>query len=311
VHYLPGNHDRLLNATSATRARVRTLLGLGTSPDPFPHVFDCQDPRVLVRHGHEYDPLNFGVAFPSDAPLPDHIPLAAYDDWTFGDFITVEVATGLPDAFRHFHGDDAVAGDFLLSTVYRRLLEFDDVRPQSRLVPFLLQIPGCEERDVWKALEPAVRDLLGRLVDHRYLEAAFRKGGVSAAWKGLLDTRFWRAGLPLAVVKWLGALSARGGDSDPARLAAREQLVTHGDRRFVIAGHTHRPQVALLSDRGDFERYFVDTGTWRNVVLSSDSREFANAKAQTYVVVYSSDEDPDGRTKGESFDYWSGYTKRW
>jgi hypothetical protein len=27
--------------------------------------------------------------------------------------------------------------------------------------------------------------------------------------------------------------------------------------------------------------------------------------------VYSSDEDATARRRGESFDYWSGYTRRW
>ncbi len=311
VHYLPGNHDRVVNATPATRARVRELLGLEARSEPFGHVFECDDPRVLVRHGHEYDPLNFGMAFPSDAPIPALVPLAAYGDWTFGDFITVEVAMGLPHTFRAVHGDEAIASDDLKLTVYKRLLEFDDVRPQSQLVPFLLAIPGCDERLVWRALEPAVVALLERVVSSPHLDAALRKGRVSPVWRALLDTRFWRLGLPLWAVRKLGALAARGDAYDPSTVAAREQGVTEGHRRFIIAGHTHRPQVALVSNRAKFDRYFVDTGTWRNVVFSAPSGEFSNAKAMTYVVVYSSDEDPDGARKKESFDFWSGYSKRW
>ena len=311
VHYLPGNHDRLVNATPATRVRVRELLGLEAHSEPFGHVFECDDPRVLVRHGHEYDPLNFGAVFPSDAPIPALAPLAAYDEWTFGDFITVEVAVGLPHAFREVHGDEAIAGDALKATVYKRLLEFDDVRPQSELVPFLLSIPGCDQRLVWNALEPAVRSLLDRIADSPHLDAALRRGRVSPIWKALLDTRFWRLGLPLWSVRRLGALVAKVDSSDAATIAMRELAATQGDRRFVIAGHTHRPQVALLSDRANFDRYFVDTGTWRNVVFSNAAGQFSNAKAMTYVLVYASDEDLDGTHKGESFDYWSGYTKRW
>jgi UDP-2,3-diacylglucosamine pyrophosphatase LpxH len=311
VHYLPGNHDRLVNATPATRAKVRELLGLEGGTEPFGHVFESDDPRVLIRHGHEYDPLNFGAVFPQGAPIPVHVPLAAYRDWTFGDFITVDVAVGLPHAFREVHGSDRIAGDAMKSTVYKRLLEFDDVRPQSQLVPFLLSIPGYDPGLVWKVLEPVVRRLLDRIAASPHLEAALRKGRVSPAWVALLETRAWRLGLPLWAVQRLGALAARGDAANPPAAAAREAAVVEGDRRFVIAGHTHHPRVALLSDRASFDRYFIDTGTWRNVVFSSGAGEFSNAKALTYVVVYSSREDAEGTRKGESFDYWSGYTKRW
>jgi UDP-2,3-diacylglucosamine pyrophosphatase LpxH len=311
VHYLPGNHDRLANATPSIRARVRHHLGLAGGDAPFPHVFDCEDPRVLVRHGHEYDPMNFGGALPSVAPIPARFAESAYDDWTFGDFITIEVAMGLPHAFRAVHGDAAIAADVQKATVYERLLEFDDLRPQSQLVPFLLTIPGRDAASVWASLEPAVRALLERIADSPHFRAALRKGRVPLVWRWLLGTRFWRLGLPLWLVRWLGGFAASADSSDPSIAAKREQQITEGNRRFVIAGHTHRPQVALLSTRDRFDRYFVDTGTWRNVVFSTPSGAFSNAKAMTYVVVYSSEEDATGRHRGESFDYWSGYTRRW
>ncbi len=310
VHYLPGNHDRLVNATPAIRARVCALLGTADPGGPFPHVYDSADPRVLVRHGHEYDPINFGAAFPREAPMPAEVAPAAYDEWTFGDFVTVEVAMGLPHAFRQVHGE-AIARDRLRASVYKRLLEFDDVRPQSELVPFVLTIPGFDPRMVWKELEPAVRLLLDRIAESPHLDAALARGRVSPVWKAFLDTRFWRLGLPLWLLQALGRAVSGSGRADPAAAAAREQVVEGGLKRLVVAGHTHHPQVALLSNQGGFDRYFVDTGTWRNVVLSSGAGDFSNAKALTYVVVYSSDEDRLRGRKEESFDYWSGYTKRW
>jgi 3',5'-cyclic AMP phosphodiesterase CpdA len=63
LHYLPGNHDRLANATTRVRSRVRELLGLPADDQPFPHVLTFQDPRVLVRHGHEYDRFNFAADY--------------------------------------------------------------------------------------------------------------------------------------------------------------------------------------------------------------------------------------------------------
>src|SRR5581483_7548850 len=51
IHYMPGNHDRVSNATPAVRSRIRQLLGLKGS-GCFPHYFLTGDPAVLIRHGH-------------------------------------------------------------------------------------------------------------------------------------------------------------------------------------------------------------------------------------------------------------------
>jgi len=88
--------------------------------------------------------------------------------------------------------------------------------------------------------------------------------------------------------------------------------------RAVIAGHTHEPQVALLDATSGVERYYIDTGTWRNrVPATPDEGGFGQLKALTYVVAYGRDEDPGkeqppaGSAKLWSLDYWSGFTQRW
>ena len=64
---------------------------------------------------------------------------ALYDKATFGDFVTVQVATRMPNIFRALYKDQ-VGTDPLLGTVYLRLLEFDDLRPQKAIVRFILDI---------------------------------------------------------------------------------------------------------------------------------------------------------------------------
>jgi len=127
IHYLPGNHDRLANATDRIRARVRELLGLSAQRGQFPHELRFQDPAVLIRHGHEYDRYNFSVDHRHQPPvLPGSFPAVEYDDPTLGDFTTVEVALQLAVLFRQ-HYDD-ICSDPVKAQVYQRLLEFDDVR---------------------------------------------------------------------------------------------------------------------------------------------------------------------------------------
>jgi UDP-2,3-diacylglucosamine pyrophosphatase LpxH len=317
LHYLPGNHDRLANATPRMRIRVRESLGLSPGGDsPFPHVLVCADPRVLVRHGHEYDRFNFSADY-SGRAIPASIGESEYGQPTFGDFVTVQLASRLPNLFRKYHGDRAILDSPVLRMLYVRLLEFDDLRPQSALPDFMLEIPGSGllETAIWRELRPVIRLLLDELSEQEFLWRWLHRLRVSWLIRLALWSRVWRLGLPL----WLIRLAAGRMSSDaegPERFAAREEVIREKRARLVIAGHTHQPQVAHLSTTEGLKQYYVDTGTWRNRVLASDRRtSFGRLKALTYVVVYGSDEDASHRhptaSKQESFDFWSGFTQRW
>jgi UDP-2,3-diacylglucosamine pyrophosphatase LpxH len=316
LHYMPGNHDRLANATNRIRARVRELLGLPADDKPFLHAVMLEDPRVLVRHGHEYDRFNFSVNY-SGMGLPSSIPEHEYSSPCFGDFVTVQVASRLPNLFRKHHSAQAIATDATLEVVYVRLLEFDDLRPQSALLDFLLHIPGSDlsEDAIWTRLKPVAVQLLDEVSREEFLWHWLRQLRISWVIRLAFWSRVWRLGLPLWLVR-LVATRMSGGDQGPARFAAQEEVIRRGEVRLVIAGHTHHPEVAHLRTTGALKQYYVDTGTWRNRVLMTPTRDsFGRVKALTYVVVYASDEDPAHRDpaapKQESFDYWSGFTQRW
>jgi UDP-2,3-diacylglucosamine pyrophosphatase LpxH len=80
--YLPGNHDRLANATPGLRDRVRELLGLSKAGGdmPFPHVYHAIKESVLVRHGQEYDPYNFGHDLSKESEIDSQLDLAWYGE---------------------------------------------------------------------------------------------------------------------------------------------------------------------------------------------------------------------------------------
>jgi UDP-2,3-diacylglucosamine pyrophosphatase LpxH len=308
VHYIPGNHDRLLNSTRTIRSRVRSLLGMTPGEDRFRNSIPFTDPRVLVRHGHEYDRYNFSKDYEGFDPFPATIPDADYDNPTFGDFITLEVATALPRLFRdEYERDGRIFDDPVLQQVYLRLLDFDDVRPQSALLDFLLHIPnGPGEDEVWHLLRPVVKTLLDRIYDHEYLRQWLHElhHGMYAF---LLKTRFWHANFALDLLKRYA--SDIGSPKGPGCVTVASHESALPGLRFVVAGHTHEPQVALI---GPKNQYYVDTGTWRLRVLYR-KHETGPIKAQTYVTVYAASEDrgTPPETKNESFDFWSGYTQRW
>ncbi len=345
LHYLPGNHDRLADSTASVRRKVRSLLSLPGVAEPFPHYFHFEDPRALIRHGHEYDPYNFSVDHRTSELLPAALPEEEYADPAFGNFVTVDIAARLPVLFREMHtarGHD-IPGDPVLRTVYQRLLDFDDLRPQSALMDFLLTTPGHDQNEVWRVLEPVVRHLLEEIHDHPFLLAWLRRydrpglPDVVDLVQLLLGWDALRRRIPLDWMRRMSDwISRRGSGPGPVALAEKEALVRDASVRFVVAGHSHNPGIEVIGSGcasaefgtagtsrggglrpapGGEAQYYVDTGTWRNRILSSLNRKaFGRLDALTYSILYRSDEDRGGdsqRAKQESLDYWSGFTQRW
>jgi UDP-2,3-diacylglucosamine pyrophosphatase LpxH len=319
MHYLPGNHDRLANATPAIRDKVRSLLKLGDSGD-FAHRFEFTDPNVFIRHGHEYDPVNFGSKL-RGRRIERDIRRELYDRATLGDFITVQVASRLPNLFRTRYGTE-IARDPVLRTVYLRLLEFDDLRPQSLIVSFILDIwPPRELAEqyrtrhddwrvlMWQKVEPVIRDLVADVIANLKVHPHVRS---LLPWyvRLLLPlVGLWRRPIPLVVmdgVAW--ALSKFDSGSQPYRAASREEALDE-TADFVAAGHTHAPQVAhLFTGKGGRKKYFVDTGTWRNAVLGSFRRSyFGRVNATTYVAFFG----PAGDKVERSFEFVTGMNQNW
>jgi len=78
----------------------------------------------------------------------------------------------------------------------------------------------------------------------------------------------------------------------PELMAQREELLQQKKVRLVIAGHTHHPQICLIASDKESDRFYVNTGTWRNRIPSTpDERTFGRIKALTYVMLFSAEED--------------------
>ncbi len=320
MHYLPGNHDRLANATDKIRRKVRALLKLADSGNSFDHSFLFKDPNVFIRHGHEYDPVNFGSKLKGWRIEQDIRP-ELYDRATLGDFITVQVASRLPNLFRARY-DGEIAKDPVLRTVYLRMLEFDDLRPQSLIVSFILDVwPPRElaqyrgKRDEWQAVmwekvEPVLHDLAADVLATLRVHPEVRALLPWYARLLLPLAGLWRWRIPLAAMNFVAwALQKFDGGAQPQRSAAREQVLDKGTD-FVAAGHTHQPQVAHLFTKDGRKKYFVDTGTWRNAVLGSFRRSyFGRVNATTYVAFIGP--VGDGEEVNRSFEFRTGMRQDW
>jgi hypothetical protein len=232
IHYLTGNHDRLSNATRAVRKRVRELIGL-KGDAPFLHVYLSKDPAVLVRHGHEYDGNNFSLDAEKLRTIPQEFPDRAYDEPNFGDFVTIDVAARLPYLLRRKYGDHQILTDKVMSNLYLRLLQFDDVRPQSALVDYMLDTfhGNYSAEEAWERVVPVLEQLLDEIHDNeffRYWLAKRAKPWTPAeleAARGLLKVGGWRNRVAREAARKIGRYMMGGEVAGPEILAQREKLI--------------------------------------------------------------------------------------
>ncbi len=320
VTILAGNHDRIINATPGIRARVRELLGL-KGDAPFPHYALFDDPQALIRHGQEYDPANFAADLSDEHRIPLKIKPEYYDQPNFGDFITIDVATKLPYLLRQHYGDQAILRKRVLRSLYLRLLQFDDVRPQAALLDYLLDASHEQftPEEAWETLVPVIQDLLDDIHDSKFFRYWLSRR--AKPWapaelevaRGLLKIGGWKNRAARDAAREITHFMMGGETPKPELYAAREELLQKNKVRLVISGHTHHPKVTLLKADETGERFYINTGTWRSVLPSTpDRRTFGRMRALTYVMLYSKNEQKERMgKKTNSFDYWSGFTRDW
>lgn len=321
VHFIPGNHDRLSNATISIRKRVQELLGLEASGDLFDNEYirsNNGNPRVLIRHGHEYDHQNFSTDLRAWSEIPLKIDKDYYDKPVLGDIVTTEIAAKLPLIFRDFYTDTAIVSRDELMVIYQRLIDFDNVRPSNALVNFLFTTPGLNKREVWKIIEPVMVRLLDDLafnpkIGPSLIDFGQIKGASAMTLKSVLSTRLWRFGLPLWVMKaLLNPISKKSKISSNLDIISREQCLQDDDStiRCIVSGHTHNALVELLKVENGVETYYINSGTFRNVITSTPNMgDFGRLRSKARVLIFSPRErNPEYvRETGWSFDFTSRY----
>jgi hypothetical protein len=279
-----------------------------------------EDYGVLVRHGHEYDTFNFnGTADGEKGGISRDIPASEYSKPPFGDYITVELVMGLAyEARRLLETTVPTAPEMkTYKKIYRKLLEFDDVRPQTSIFDFIdFNFKGQDISDVLDKIIDGAMDKMFAIAE---VNSFIAKMGLLAgiwSWFNKHDRGKSRA----------KDLLDKAKDETPAwKSAAKEEIISDKNSpiRYIVAGHTHKPSFDPLkahlpvpldeSNENEDGYFFFDTGTWRKVIKKcNDDKSFASAKSLTYVIFYNKFEDPkkNGDGKIYSFDYWSGYTKK-
>ncbi|QRN83688.1 metallophosphoesterase [Chloroflexota bacterium] len=321
LHYVVGNHDRLLNATPELRRKARALLGVGGGDLPLIHQFIYQDEEeksfCLVRHGHEYDPMNFSVDTHALEVIPTEFSEDIYGNAPLGDIITIEFGAALPNYFVEHYGEERIISNPILMALYQRLMDFDDVRPTSALLSYLFATPGVPKKQTWEFMLPCFTRTINALSE---IDLVFKEIEENTSinksqrllLEGVLNSDLLKNGLPYWTVKQLmKQVSKKIKLNSQARWAKREALIQDPETgcQCVIGGHTHIPEVSLLSARQGDEQYYINTGTWRNVVpATKDFKAFGKLNATTKVMVFHPNEIPaEEGSSPWSFQYLSGF----
>lgn len=320
LHYILGNHDRLVNATPAIRSRVREIFGLGDGDELFKHHILFNDPEggpfCLVRHGHEYDSANFGIQIDQLEQIPTEFSEEIYGSVSLGDVTSIEFGGALPYYFVEQYGENDILHDKKLKAIYRRLIEFDDVRPTSALLSFLFSTPGVKKRKTWEIMRPCFMQIIHQLQNSPVFRQVLRQSTVLGPVKKLLVMALLNLNIinligSYPIIKRLMKLVSKKIKLNPqVQWAMKEALIQ--DRtsglKCVVSGHTHTPEVALISSKYKEERYYINTGTWRNQIPStSDYQQFGHLRAITKVMIFLPNENPEQNKKvGWSFHFRSG-----
>ncbi len=321
VHFVPGNHDRLANSSQAVRQKIQEMLGLVVDGKVFTNQYIHNNdglPLVLVRHGHEYDHTNFSVDLRTWPEIPLFIDKACYDKPVLGDIVTTEIAAKLPLLFREYYSDKSILATDELLTLYQRLIDFDNVRPTNALVNFLFTTPGMSKRDVWQFIEPVLLKLLDGLavspdIGSSVIDFGQLNGASAATLRSVLRTRLWRHGLPFWAMKTLlNPVFKKSKISDNLDVIMREKCIKDDNSPIMclVAGHTHNALVELVKVENGTEKYYINCGTFRNLITSTPSMgNFGRLRSKARVMIFNKNErnpEYDSQT-GWSFDFTSRF----
>ena len=288
VHYVLGNHDRLLRgAPAAQKAVSRALTGGDDLELAVEKAFPAHG--VLAYHGHKSDPINHS---------PD-------GDATIGDAIGSELILRFPQKLRGIIGADHPGLD--------EVDDIDDVRPVYAVPAWVRQL-GVVRKEM---LRP-IAQVWGEVVDE-FLANEFVRGWLSDQRKPF----GFDLGKKLRLLLELSRTRVIAGGSDE-RLTQLYRVVQHAfdgkmstaaaqelaqprrrGLRYVVNGHSHFASMQPLGRIDGRPAVYFNTGTWRTVhQIGHDlggRPSFVPYDAMSYLVFF-----PEGDPMGRDYEWWTG-----
>jgi len=178
----------------------------------------------------------------------------------------------------------------------------------------LFSTPGLSTKEIWLIIEPVFRDLLDDiaknddLAEDIVLLGNFKRFSAKAI-ASILKARVWRRGMPIWMFNALVNPAAKksGVDAD-MDIIVKEQFLKQNDNdlRCLVTGHTHNAIVRLLSVDDGVEKYYLNSGTFRNVIMPTPGYDkFGRLRSKARLLIYEEGEQNPEYTRetGWSFDF--------
>jgi UDP-2,3-diacylglucosamine pyrophosphatase LpxH len=284
VHYLLGNHDRLLRFSSnARRAVWRALTGEDRDID-FPSEWVFPDHGVLAYHGNQSDAVNYD---PEGAG-------------TIGDAIGCDLIVGFPRGIRRATEEP-----------HPELDDIDDVRP-IYAVPAWVRHFGTFHPEMLGTIQRTWTDLVERFFAADFVRDWLRRKHRPLTLDAAVKVRVL---LELSTKKLMTKGSDRrltglykfmqyGFDGKMAEMAVARLTAMTG-LRYVVNGHSHFANMTPLGSIDGRPAVYFNTGTWRSVHQIGHGLggrpAFLHYDAMSYLVFF-----PDGDVLGRDYEWWTG-----
>ena len=286
VHYVIGNHDRLLlTAPAAQRAISKAMTG--SDRLEFHKEIEFRDHGVLAYHGNKADPINAS---------PD-------GDSTIGDAIGSELILKFPYKLRAMVGADHPG--------IEQVDDIDDVRP-IYAVPAWVRQQSAIRKELLKPMgqvwNEVVEEFLSNDFVRRWLDSQHKMFSLDLGKKLRLLLEMSRNKLMAhgsdERMTQMFKFFQHSFDGKMSALAATELQKRRG-LRFVVNGHSHFPSMQPLGTIDGKPAVYFNTGTWRAVhQIGHDMGgrpSFLAYDAMSYLVFFPSD-DPLNR----DYEWWTG-----
>lgn len=291
IHYIVGNHDRLLlTAPVAQLAISRALTGGDAMTFQTELVFP--EHGVLAYHGNIADAINAS---------PD-------GDATIGDAIGSELILKYPRKLRALVGADHPGID--------HIDDIDDVRPVYA-VPAWVRQQSITRKDLLRPMAQVWSEVIEEFLANEFVRGWLDKQHGRGLWgKVSLDLgKKLRLLLELSRNK----VMAHGSDERLTQLYrffqhsfdgkmsgyAAAELAKRRGLRFVVNGHSHFPSMQPLGTIDGKPAVYFNTGTWRAVhQIGHDlggRPSFLAYDAMTYLVFFPTDDK-----LGRDYEWWTG-----
>lgn len=301
--YIIGNHDWLINRYDNCRQLVANALGIaGGGATPFPTELFAEDYRVQARHGDIHDKFNF---------------MGHRDASSIGDAIVIELLNRYPLEVKKRLAT-LVAGGNITSkeqdNIVAKLKEIDNLRPLLEAPSWVLMLSASTANS---DASEAIKDAWEQCVDD-FFKVKFIKDQDKFLWPDTID--YLQIALQLSshlskqllekIVEFKERFFSGGIEGDYHKAAFKEPLLSSGQARYVVYGHTHDhlivplDQVSLTAGTV-MDKVYFNTGTWRKtwnkVMFDHQHREFIGWHVLTYVAFFNSNENGD-----YNFEVWNG-----